>query len=178
MRTSGTDLTLNGDRWYMYGGATYGTSNPGATQSIPDEVALARAAGLNTLRVVNMFDESGVNVDAPYDESAWTRVDELLAAMGAAGLHAVLDLSAFRNHLQNRELFLKGDAAIAASYPTPPGCTGSGADLRPVRRCELVQRQPPSMHEPLQFRFQRRLEQLPIVRRYTNQHRDPRAVSR
>ena len=67
VQTNGTHLTIDGKVWYLYGGATYGTSNPGATQSIPDEIALAQAGGLNTLRIVNMFDESGVTANAPTD---------------------------------------------------------------------------------------------------------------
>lgn len=130
VRANGTGLELDGRAWYLYGGATYGTTNPGGSQSVQNEIALARAGGLNTLRIVNMFDETGVNANAPTDQTAWERVDQILAAMQNAGLHAILDLSAFRNHLQNRELYVKGSAAIAASYPTPASCSSlTGDDL-------------------------------------------------
>jgi endo-1,4-beta-mannosidase/plastocyanin len=122
IRTDGTRFTLDNKTWYLYGGATYGTSNPGGSQSIADEIALAQAGGLNTLRIVNMFDESGVTSGAPRDEASWQRVDQFLAALKAAGLHAILDLSAFRNHLQNRELYLRGTAALPL-YPVPAACS-------------------------------------------------------
>src|SRR3954469_12350634 len=96
VRSSGTHLALGGLPWYLYGGSTYGTSNPGAGQSIADEIARARSGHLNTLRIVNMFDERGIDANAPTNEADWIRVDQLLAAMRDAGLHAVLDLSAFR----------------------------------------------------------------------------------
>lgn len=128
VQTSGTQLMLGGQPWQLFGGSTYGTSNPGAGQSIGDEIALARSGHLNTLRIVNMFDERGIDGSAPTNEADWVRVDQLLAAMRDAGLHAVLDLSAFRNHLQNRELFLQGSARIAAGDPTPADCAGKSND--------------------------------------------------
>ncbi len=128
--SNGTQLELDGSPWRLFGASTYGTSNPGGTQSIEDEIALATAAGLNTLRVVDMFDVGGTDANAPYDETAWAHIDLLLSEMRDSGLHAILDLSAFRNHLQNRELFLRGGAAIASSYPIPVECSGtSGAEL-------------------------------------------------
>jgi CSLREA domain-containing protein/uncharacterized repeat protein (TIGR01451 family) len=127
---AGTELELDGHPWHLYGASTYGTSNPGAGHSISAEISLAQSADLNTLRIVDMFDSSGVDSAAPYDDSAWVRVDSLLAEMREAGLHAVLDLSAFRNHLQSRELYLKGNAAIAAGYATPAACAGLAGDER------------------------------------------------
>jgi endoglucanase len=126
--TSGTHLLLDGRPWYLYGASTYGTSNPGGQQSIAAEISLASDAGLNTLRLVDMIDTRGVDPNAPYDEAAWTHVDQLLATMHTAGLHAILDLSAFRNHLQNRELYLRGRDAIASGYPIPSECDGRSGD--------------------------------------------------
>ena len=129
--TSGTQLMLDGHPWFLYGASTYGTSNPGAPGTIPALISLADQAGLNTLRIVNMFDEGGSDAAAPFDAANWQRVDQLLAAMRGAGLRAILDLSAFRNHLHNRELLLRGQDAIADLYPIPsPQCDGkSGDDL-------------------------------------------------
>ncbi len=124
---SGTQLWIGTQPWYLYGGSTYGTSEPGAPHAIADEIALATAAGLNTLRIVNMFDERGLDPAAPFEVDAWTRVDELLAAMDVAGLHAILDLSAFRNHLHNRELHDQGLVAIGDGSD-PAECSGSTGD--------------------------------------------------
>jgi Tol biopolymer transport system component len=126
--TSGTQLVLDGQPWRLYGASTYGTSNPGGSQSIAAEISLAKEAGLNTLRLVDMVDERGIDPNAPFEEASWERVDQLLAAMSDAGLHAILDLSAFRNHLQNRELYVKGSAALAAGYPTPAECSDRSGD--------------------------------------------------
>jgi CSLREA domain-containing protein len=131
--TSGTRFMLDGEPWYLYGGSTYGTSNPGGPTSISDLLALAEGARLNTLRIVNMFDERGLSDAAPYEEADWIRVDELLAQMHDAGLHAILDLSAFRNHLENRELHLKGAAAISDGYPIPAECATLAGDA--LTRC-------------------------------------------
>ncbi len=133
VKTNGTHLTLDREPWYLYGGSTYHTSNPGGPQSIQDEIDLALAGGLNTLRIVNMFDEQGTDPNAPFDASAWQHVDQLLAAMHNADLHAILDLSAFRNHLQNRELYIRGTAAIGASYPIPGSCSSVTGDA--LARC-------------------------------------------
>jgi plastocyanin len=125
-----TRLEIAGTPWFMNGASTYGTSNPGGSQPIGAEVSLALDAGLNTLRIVNVFDERGVDANAPYDEASWERVDHLLAAMSASGLHAILDLSAFRNHLQNRELYLEGSQALGGGYAVPTECAGrTGDDL-------------------------------------------------
>lgn len=100
----GTRLYAGGRPWYLYGGSTYGTSNLGGAGTIADTISLGQAAGLNTLRIVNFFDERGLSDSAPFDPTAWGRVDALLDAMRRAGLRAILDLSAYRNHLHNRAL--------------------------------------------------------------------------
>ena len=126
---SGTRLMLQGEPWHLYGASTYGTSNPGAPGTIPDLITLAQEAGLNTLRIVNMFDERGIDANAPLEEASWERVDQLLDAMADAGLHAILDLSAFRNHLHNRELFVQGTDSIAADG-VPPECSSLSGDAQ------------------------------------------------
>jgi hypothetical protein len=123
----GTELRIGSAPWYLYGASSYGTSNPSGAQSVAAEIALALDARLNTIRIVNMFDERGLADVAPYDEAAWVRVDQLLAASHEAGLHVLLDLSAFRNHLHNRELYVQGLAAIGAGSD-PPECASSTGD--------------------------------------------------
>jgi hypothetical protein len=95
---------LNGQPWYLYGGSNYGTLNPGGSGTIEGTIQLALDAGLNTVRVVNFFDERGLSESAPYDPAGWARLDEFLQQLRASGLRAILDLSAYRNHLQNLSL--------------------------------------------------------------------------
>jgi len=100
----GTHLCLNGSSWYMNGASVYnpglrpeqsGFLNPTGT------VALARGAGLNTIRIVNFFSDDGIPSATPYAETTWEQVDEMIADAGAAGLHVDLDLSDYRNILWN-----------------------------------------------------------------------------
>ncbi len=104
VRRSGPQYVVNRRPWRLFGGSTYGTLNPGGQGTIPDTLSLALQAGLNTLRIVNFFDERGLDPAAPYDPASWARVDAMLAALRANGLWAILDLSAYRNHLQNLAL--------------------------------------------------------------------------
>ena len=71
-------------------------------------MALAIQGGLNSLRIVNPFDERGLDANAPFADADWQRVDRLLARARGAGLRVVLDLSAFRNHLVNRDIRAHG----------------------------------------------------------------------
>ena len=95
---------MNGTPWYMTGASIYnpglrpaqsGLLNPAGT------VALAQRAGLNTIRLVNYFSDTGVPESTPYAETAWVQVDQMIADAGAAGLHVDLDLSDYRNILWN-----------------------------------------------------------------------------
>lgn len=67
----------------------------------PDgSVAQATALGLNTIRITDFLDADGAPTAAAFDETRWRRVDRLIAAASAAGLHVVLDLSSYRNLLK------------------------------------------------------------------------------
>jgi hypothetical protein len=99
-----THLCVNGTPWYMTGASIYnpglrpeqsGYLNPAGT------VALAQQAGLDTIRLVNYFSDTGVPESTPYAETAWVQVDQMIADAGAAGLHIDLDLSDYRNILWN-----------------------------------------------------------------------------
>ena len=59
----------------------------------------AQAAHLNTIRITNWLHEEPGN--DPYEESRWVIVDMTLAQAAAARLHAILDLSTYRNFLYN-----------------------------------------------------------------------------
>jgi endo-1,4-beta-mannosidase len=101
VRRRGAGLVLDGKGWRLHGASIYGTSNPGGSSTVENTVALARQAGLNTLRIVDFIDESGDPAVAPYAENDWQRVDRLLAAARDNGLKVILDLSAYRNCLQH-----------------------------------------------------------------------------
>lgn len=91
----GTHLCANGRTWTLYGGAVLnGLDDPSAT------VALARAANVNTVRVVNwLYEFDPVNV-AEFRERDWSRLDRFIATAQAGGLRVILDLSTFRNLLR------------------------------------------------------------------------------
>jgi hypothetical protein len=99
-----THLCLNGAPWYMTGASIY---NPGLRPALSGllnpagTVALAQQAGLNTIRLVNYFSDTGVPESTPYAETSWVQVDQMIADAGAAGLHVDLDLSDYRNILWN-----------------------------------------------------------------------------
>ena len=117
---SGSTYVCDGLPWTLFGGSIYGTSNPGGSGTIGDTVQLAVDAGLNTLRIVNFFDEGSPENPtdpsvAPYARQDWQRVDSILAALRARGLKAILDLSAYRNCLQNW-LVAHGSSVTPYSY--------------------------------------------------------------
>jgi hypothetical protein len=73
----------------FYGASVlFGLGNP------ERETDAAVAAGLDTIRIVNMLDE---RCGDPY--AGWERVDVLVAAAKARGLRVLLDLSSYRNLL-------------------------------------------------------------------------------
>jgi hypothetical protein len=91
----GTHLCANGRTWTLYGGAVFsGLDDPSAT------IALAAAANVNTVRVVNwLYEFDPVNV-AEFRERDWSRLDRFIATAQAGGLRVILDLSTFRNLLR------------------------------------------------------------------------------
>lgn len=91
--TCGTRLCLHGRVWHLHG-----ASFIAGWHDIPGRVAMARDAGLNTLRVVN-FSCSTCDPSSAYDEVYWRRVDQSIAEAAVAGLKIILDLSDYRNML-------------------------------------------------------------------------------
>jgi hypothetical protein len=91
----GTRLCANGVVWTLHGGAILrGLDDPIAT------VALAQAAHVNTVRVVNWLYEFDPLSVAEFRERDWSRLDRFIAAARAGGLRVILDLSTFRNLLR------------------------------------------------------------------------------
>jgi endo-1,4-beta-mannosidase len=92
--------------WKLDGASCYGTSNPGGPGTINDVVGMMLDGGLNTIRIVNFFDQGSPSSPtdpsaAPYRESDWQRVDLILDVLRRSRLKAILDLSVYRNCLQN-----------------------------------------------------------------------------
>ena len=127
VEANGTSLTLGGFPFKLRGAAIYGTSNPGGPASASQVLDWAAAAHLNTIRLVNMFDEGGLDDLAPYDETNWAHVDQLLEDISARGMHALLDLSAFRNHLVHRDIRVNGLEAQCQA-----GVDRTGFDYTPI----------------------------------------------
>ena len=123
VEADGTTLTRNGQPFRLHGAAIYGTSNPHdpGDDHTTQVLDWAEDAHLNTLRLVNMFVEDGLDDSAPYRESDWVHVDQVLAEIGARGMVAVLDLSAFRNHLVRRDIRVSGHTATCQSSSRPAG---------------------------------------------------------
>ncbi len=124
VQANGTSLTRDGQPFTFRGGAVYGTSNPHnpADDHTTQVLNSAVAAHLNTVRLVNMFVEDGTDDSAPYRESDWVRVDQLLGQIRDRGMVAVLDLSAFRNHLVKRDIRVNGlTATCQPNVSRPPG---------------------------------------------------------
>ena len=97
VQATGAALTLNGQPFQIFGASIYETSNHGATADPDQTFALVAQAHLNTLRLIDIFDEDGTDPNAPYDAADWAREDALIARAQAAGLHVVVDFSDFRN---------------------------------------------------------------------------------
>jgi endo-1,4-beta-mannosidase len=108
----GPQLMTDGNPWYLHGASTYHTTNRGGPNDPDQIIGMAQDAGLNTLRIGEMFhqyatgypEESGPPSHAPYDEADWARTDRFLDKLREAGLRAILDLSAFRNFLVHRDI--------------------------------------------------------------------------
>lgn len=98
----GVHLCLAGRPWTLHGASVYN-----GYDDIETRIRLARAEGLNTLRLINYDDPRPVppstfipDPSTFFDPSYWTRVDRDIAAISAAGLKAILDLSDYRDFLQ------------------------------------------------------------------------------
>jgi hypothetical protein len=101
----GTALCVDGAIYSMYGSTIY---NPGlqpyqsGLKDPAGTIALAQQAHLNTIRITDFLDVNGDPSTAPFDPTAWSEVDAMIAAAGAAGLHVDLGLADYRAMLWNR----------------------------------------------------------------------------
>jgi hypothetical protein len=101
VRICGASFCIGDTPWFMYGASEY-QSNPSTGIDHPDgTIALARQAHLNTIRVINFYDNHGDPRREPFSESQWRKLDAMIASAHAAEMHVVLDLSDYRNVLWN-----------------------------------------------------------------------------
>ena len=97
----GTAFCIGSKPWFMYGASEY-QSNPLTGIDHPDgTVALARQAHLNTIRLINFYDDHGDPKLEPFSEARWRKLDAMVASAHAADMHVLLDLSDYRNVLWN-----------------------------------------------------------------------------
>jgi hypothetical protein len=94
VRSSGAALTLAGAPYRPFFGSSYQARGPAG-----QIVAAAQQMGLNSVRLTDWFGSTGTIGVVDRDETSWSGVDKLIAALSAAGLKAVLDLSCYRNLL-------------------------------------------------------------------------------
>jgi hypothetical protein len=97
----GTAFCVGGAPWFMYGASEY-QSSPMTGIDHPDgTIALARQAHLNTIRIINFFDNHGDPKVEPFSETRWRKLDAMVASAHAADMYVLLDLSDYRNVLWN-----------------------------------------------------------------------------
>jgi len=102
--TCGTSFCAAGQPWSLYGSTIY---NPGLTPYLSGinnpsgTIVLVNQARLNTIRITNFLDREGDPSTAPYDPTRWAKVDAMIAAASAAGLHVILAISDYRSMLWN-----------------------------------------------------------------------------
>jgi hypothetical protein len=99
-----TLLCADSAPWRLYGATIYHPGNLPPEWGIVDPsgtVALARAAGLNAVRLTDFLSTTGDPSAAPFDAVPWARVDTMIAAAEKAGLHVALSLADYREMLWN-----------------------------------------------------------------------------
>lgn len=88
----GPSLCQQGSVWHLHG-----ASFIAGWHDIAGRADQARAAGLNTLRVVNFLNTT--DLATAFHEPYWVRVDQSIAEAGKRGMKVVLDLADYRNQL-------------------------------------------------------------------------------
>jgi hypothetical protein len=94
----GSTLLLNGAPFIPFFGSINGETTASQT------VAAAQALGLNAVRLTDWLDVHGVLGTAERSNARWKLVDANIAALAAAGIKVILDLSCFRNMLVQNNL--------------------------------------------------------------------------
>ena len=125
----GTQLCLQGQPWYMTGGAAYGSYDDPT-----GEAGLLTQGNMNTSELVN-FDSQYRSINQTEDSTTWDQVEAYIGQMEAAGHHVMLNLSEFFAAMET--------AGMNPFSPTAGGGTKfqlSGAVPRVRRRPERERR--------------------------------------
>jgi hypothetical protein len=99
VQASGRDLVQDGQPFRIHGASIYQVSNHGHTADPEQVFDWAEEAGLNTIRLSDIFLQTTDDPGAPYAEADWAWVDGLIAEAQARGMKVILDLSSYRNWL-------------------------------------------------------------------------------
>ncbi len=97
-RSSLGRLTYRGAPWELRCGSTYGNLDTSTKRA--NLVTWALAAGLSAIRITDWLDTAGTIGTAEFDATRWGYVDDMVTRCAGAGLKVVLDISCFRNLLQ------------------------------------------------------------------------------
>jgi hypothetical protein len=93
LQVCGTKVCLDGKPFTIHSATTYGQlDNPG------NEIALAKAAHLNTLEIVEYEAGNGTLSDT-MTEATWSRIDKFIAIAKKNKLHIILNLSSYGHAL-------------------------------------------------------------------------------
>jgi mannan endo-1,4-beta-mannosidase len=134
VQASGRNLVLDGQPFRIFGASIYQTSNHGHTAD-PDQIfAWAEAAGMNTVRLSDIFLQTTNDPGAPYAEADWVWIDGLIARARDKGMKVVLDLSSYRNWIVWSSMINEGVVADCQDDPTGHGVDFAALDPYTVER--------------------------------------------
>lgn len=99
VRHSGQYLTANRQAIHLHGGSLYGAPwrRAGFNTYVDSWLDLAKADGMNAIRIVDFIDGGSEDWQAPV---TWVNLDYLVAAIAKREMYAILDLSTYRNMLE------------------------------------------------------------------------------
>jgi hypothetical protein len=95
VQTCGNGLVLLGRPFVIHGATAYGQYDKPAEQ-----VALARQARLNVIEIVE-YETRYHDLSDTMSEATWARIDRMIAAARAGGLHVILNLSSYGHSLRD-----------------------------------------------------------------------------
>jgi hypothetical protein len=108
---AGSGFALGPSTFVPWFGSINGNSTPASAV-----VAQVQALGLNTVRLTDFLDVNGALGVADRDAATWNRVDTIVAACSAAGLKVIVDLSCYRNLLENTSTVPKPASAYTYDW--------------------------------------------------------------
>ena len=101
MRVCGTQFCIGSNVFFPYGATTYESTVQAGIDNPVGAISLARSQHLNSIRLVNFLNHDGAPGSAPYDATAWAKVDRFIADAEFANIRILLDLSDYKAELWN-----------------------------------------------------------------------------